>query len=236
MATLPVLCRATLLAAMALAPLTHAAAATAAPAAASTPSATDPERLAPYAVVQDSWIYLIDEPGIYLQRAQEELARKQPIAAASNVRKAAAMVSAEARRSPWGDRNALDRDAQALLAVARDIDTGKLRDPKRLDADFAASRTDLGLHHDLMAAEAWLRKDTQAAGRSLAAAARYVRSALSSADQGASRRMSEGLLSTERFGERLGTGAEHAVESDWKRARDAVGEALVALGKNVETR
>lgn len=195
----------------------------------------DPEQLDPYLVVQDSWVYLVDEPGIYLDRAREELSRKQPQKASANVRKAAAMVEAEARRAFGEDEVRLERDATALMRVANEIDAGKLSDPQRLDRAFVAARADLGLHHDLKAAEAWLKRDTQAAGRSIAAAARYARSALHGIDKTTAVRFDEGLQSVEQLGSRLGNRTEGAVESDWTRARNTLGHALEALGRQVAT-
>jgi len=102
----------------------------------------------PYAVVEDTWIYLIDEPGIYLDQARADLRRGMFTRAATDVRKAAAMIDADATRADAPNRARLKQNVGALLQVAAGIDAGRVTDGERLDIAIAKARTDLAVHHD----------------------------------------------------------------------------------------
>jgi hypothetical protein len=180
---------------------------------------------------QDSWIYVIDEPGVYLDHAHDELRRRQRTEAASNVRKAAAMIDIEATHAKGADRTRLKRDASALLAMAGEMEAGGLADAKRLDLAVVVASADLAIHHDMKAAEAWIHHDRLAAGRSLAAAGRYVSGALTGLDERVPAHLSEALRQVERLADR----AEGATESAWTQARDALGRALRFMGQKVES-
>jgi hypothetical protein len=180
----------------------------------------------PALIVEDSWTYMIDAPGLYLDRAHEDLRRGHPALAAANVRKAALLVGDEARRAGGPDQGRLQRDAGALLQVADEVDAGRITRPRRLDLAVVMARTDLGVHHDLGAGEAWARKDAQAAGRSLAAASRYVEGAFATLDGKVAASSAQGLQTVEGIGERLAARTDGAVESDWARARATMDQAF----------
>jgi hypothetical protein len=157
-----------------------------------------------YLSVQDSWPPRIDEPGLDLDRARAQLRRGRTKLAAAEVRQAAAVVADAANRAGGADKARLQGDANALLQVAGEIDAGRIEQPTRFDVAVVPVHEDLGLRHDLQAAGAWARQQTEAAGRSLAAASRMV----------------------EGFGAHLAAGTGSAVESEWTRARDTVQAAL----------
>jgi hypothetical protein len=183
----------------------------------------------PYLIVEDSWIYMIDAPRLYLDRAHEDLRHGHPALAAAAVRKAAALVGDEASRAGGPDQGRLQRDAGALLQVADEVDTGRIAGPRRLDLAVVTARADLGVHHDLGASEAWARKDAQEAGRSLAAASRYVEGALVTLDDKVAASSAQGLQTIEGFGEHLAAGTDGAVQPEWARARATMDQALNEL-------
>jgi hypothetical protein len=184
---------------------------------------------------QDSWLYVIDEPGVHFNRAHGELKRRQRSEAASDVRKAAAMIDIEATRARGADRTRLRRDASELLGTAGEIESGRLADTKRLDFAVAVARADLAIHYDMKAAEAWIRHDRSDAGRSLAAAARHVSGALISLDQKIPAHVADALQQVERLGDRLADRGEGVTESAWTEAREALGRALRHMGQKVES-
>jgi hypothetical protein len=188
----------------------------------------------PYVIVQDTWVYLIDESDAYLDRARDDLAHRNPKSAAANVRKAAALVKAESARAIDEDRKRLARDAEALLQVAQEIDRGKLVKADDLDQAVWLARLDLGIHHDLQAAESWARKDTREAGRSLSAATRYVAAAARSADAKVSADVRTALANAQRIGDRATQGVGNVVESDWMRAREDLHKAIRSLSKDAD--
>ena len=170
----------------------------------------------PYLVVQDTWIYVIDEPGVYLDRARDEIGKKQYKLAATNLRKAAAMVNAEADRAGDDAKTHLKRDAAALQVVAGDVVAGKVTNAKLLDEQLSQARADLASHHYAKAAEAWAKKDYAVAGRSLAAAARYVESGFTSLGQ----RSSADVKAAASYGDSLADQGANATDSDFNTARD----------------
>ena len=190
----------------------------------------------PESAVPDSWIYVIDEPGVYLDRACNDLRRRQRPEAASDVRRAAALIDIEATRAKGADRARLKRDASELLQLADQIEAGRLADAKRLSLAVAIARVDLGIHHDLRAAAAWMRHDRLAAGRSLAAAGRYVNGASSGLDEKVPASLSEELHQAEGLGDRLAHGAEDTSESAWTRAREALRRAFRLLDEKLEAK
>lgn len=195
--------------------------------------ASTADKEAPYVVVQDSWIYVIDEPGVYLDRARGEVARKQYKLAATNLRKAAAMIDKEAAdRASDDDKTKLTRDAAALLVTAQDVGAGKVTDARQLDKQMAQARANLASHHYIKSAEAWAKKDYVAAGASLAAAAHYVENGFGSLGQKAT----GDVKSAASYGDRLTDQGASAVESDFNAARNAVGGAIDKLGKAIESR
>src|SRR4051812_3035241 len=67
--------------------------ATAAPASAPSAQAGDAgQTTIAAASAEDSWVYMVDAPGVYLDRAHDELRRRQRTDAAASLRKAAAMI------------------------------------------------------------------------------------------------------------------------------------------------
>jgi hypothetical protein len=189
----------------------------------------------PYWVVEDQWTHVTDDPGVLLDRARDDLGKGRTKRAAAAVRKAAAMLDAEATLATGEDRASLKRDASALMAVAAQIEAARLTVPARLDIALLAARADLGTHHELRAAEAWARRDTVAAGRSLAAAARAVDRAWGSIGDTVPDHMRQVLREVESVGDRLSSRADDVAEADWARARNALGQAIEALGKKIES-
>lgn len=182
-------------------------------------------------IAEDSWTYRVDVPGLYLDRAHVDLRQGQPARAAADLRKAAAMIADEAKLASDGDQARLQRDSRSLLQVADQVDAGRMRGARRLDLAVVTARADLGAHQDLRAAEAWARQDTQAAGRSLAAAARYTEGALATLDGRVAAGSARGLQAVEGFGEQLADRTGSAVDTGWERARGALHEALATLSR-----
>lgn len=183
---------------------------------------------------KDSWIYVIEEPGAYLDRAHGALQRRRRADAAANVRRAAAMIDSEATRARGSDRVRLRRDGGALIQVASDIESGALVDTARFDLVVSVARADLGIHHDMMASKAWIRHDEPAAGRALRAAGRYVCSAWMPLDPKMPAQVREALRQVEVLGDRLARRGQRATEAEWTQAHDALHLALQELGKRLE--
>lgn len=175
------------------------------------------------------------KPGVAadLSRTRAAIINKQYKAAATDLRKAAALVSAEADRASDDNRTKLTRDAAALQVLASDLEGGQVKDVTAFDAQLVRTRADLAGHHYVDSAEAWAKKDTVAAGRSLAAAARYVRGALSSAGQETEIDTARGLKAAESFGEKLANKTTTGTEQAWTTATDAVRRGMDKLGKVV---
>ena len=180
-------------------------------------------------------VSIVDEPDIYLARARADLERRLFTRAAADVRKAAAVIDAEAARANDANRARLKQDARALLRVAADIDAGRVADGKQIDVAISKARTDLAVHYEWRAAEAWVRDDARSAGRALAASARYAESAFVSLGANTSGKSDE-LRKVERFGVRLAHRAAKAAESDWTRARHTLGRVFERLREDVERR
>ena len=175
------------------------------------------------------------KPGVAadFSRTRAAIVDKQYKAAATDLRKAAALVSAEAERASDDTRTKLTRDAAALQALASEVEAGRVKDVKAFDARLVRTRADLAGHHYVDSAEAWAKKDTVAAGRSLAAAARYVRDVLSSAGQETEVNTVRGLKAAESFGEKLANKTTTGTEQAWTTATDAVRRGMDKLGKVV---
>jgi hypothetical protein len=188
----------------------------------------------PFLIAEDTWIYMIDEPGIYLDRARADVGRKRPQRAAADVRKAAAVLDHEASRVDDDDWARLERDARTLLTIAGLIDAGALTDVAQYDRALSLVRADLGAHCAARASESWAQRDLYAAGRSLSAAARYVKTALATADDSAGTGLRERLTAVDSYGQALARRGATATVSDWQRSRAAVGQALETLGKKIE--
>lgn len=82
-------------------------------------------------------------------------------------------------------------------------------------------------------AKAWAKKDTVAAGRSLVAAARYVKDALSAAGRETETDTARGLTAAESFGEKLASKTTLGTERAWTTAIGAVRRGMDKLGKAV---
>lgn len=175
------------------------------------------------------------EPGVAadFSHARAAVIKKEYKAAAAGLREAAASVSVEAQRASADIRTKLKRDAAALQVLAADLEAGRVKDVKAFDARLARTRADLAGHHYVESAEAWARKDTVAAGRSLAAAARYVRAALSAAGHETETDTARGLKAAESFGEKLANKTTTGTEQAWTTATDAVRRGMDKLGKVV---
>jgi hypothetical protein len=197
-------------------------------------SSADAALEAPLLIVSDTWIYLIDEPGIYLDRAREELVHARPLTAAANLRRAAASIDAEAVRADEKQWALLERDANTLLVLANLVEKGSVKDAAPLDKAFAMVRTDLGAYHAGEARESWARRDVAAAGRSLASAARYAKTALVSFGSDADAKLQRGLTEVEVYGRGLAERSKDAANVDWDRSRATLGNALQTLGQKIE--
>lgn len=184
----------------------------------------------PYVIEQDTWTYLVEEPGVYLDRAHREIGKKQFRTAASNLRKAGAMIDREADRASNDDKTKLKRDAAALQVAANEVEAGKITNVRLFNEQLTKVRADLAGHHYLKAAEAWGKKDYAAAGASLAAAARYVQDGFSSLGEKTSADLSKAL----RYGEGLTKKGANTVESEFNASRSAVGTEIGKLGKALE--
>ena len=108
-------------------------------------------------------------------------------------------------------------------------------DPARpgVAADLGRLRAGLAGPRYLESAEAWARKDTAAAGRLLAAAARDVRDAVSSAGRAAEIGAARGFEAAESFGEKLANKTTSGTEQAWSTATDAVRRGMGKLGQVV---
>jgi hypothetical protein len=175
------------------------------------------------------------KPGVAadLSRTRTAIINKQYKAAATDLRKAAALVSAEAERASDDKRTNLKRDAAALQVLATDLESGHVKDVKAFDAQLVRTRADLAGHRYVESLEAWAKKDTVAAGRSLAAAAGYVKDAPSAAGQETEIGTARGLKAAESFGEKLANKTTTGTEQAWTTATDAVRRGMDKLGKVV---
>jgi hypothetical protein len=171
-------------------------------------------------------------PGVSadLNDAHAAIGKRQYEVATVDLREAAALVSAEANRASADNRAKLDRDAAALQVLASKVEAGQVKDVKTFDLQLVRTRADLAEHSYLEAAEAWAKKNTVAAGRSLAAAARYVDDAVSSAGQRIEVDTARGLNAAESFGEKLANKATTGTEQAWTTATDAVRRGMEKLG------
>jgi hypothetical protein len=116
---------------------------------------------------------------------------------------------------------------------ASEVEAGQVKDAKGFDAQLARTRADLTGHHYVKSAEAWAKKDTVAAGRSLAVAARHVEDVLSSAGQETEIDTVRGLKAAESFGEKPANKTTTGTEQAWTTATDAVRRGMDKLGKVV---
>ncbi len=223
------------LAGLALLASAPAASAVEAPAAAASPvtSTLPAERESPRVVVTDTWTFVIDEPGVYLRRAHEELGAHRQSMAAGNLRKAAAMIDAESSRATSADdRTRLARDAAALQVVATQVEEGKIKDARLLDEQLARVRSHLAGHHYARAMAAWTDKKLSSAGASIAAAGRYVEGGLRSVGLKASADLGRAV----RYGEHLAkTGAADA-DADFDHAAKTIDGELSRLDRTIEAR
>lgn len=190
----------------------------------------------PLLIVEDTWIYMVDEPGLYFDQALADLRRQRPQRAANDLRKAAALLDHEASRVDTDDAQwaLLERDASTLLTIARLIDAGALVDMPQLDRALSVVRADLGALHAARASTAWLQRDIVAAGQSLGAAARYVSTALTNTDETKATGLRARLVAAENYGESLARRGAAATAADWDRSRAAIGQGLEALGHKIE--
>jgi hypothetical protein len=202
------------------------------PAAAAQAASGGPESA--YLIVEDSWVYGANEPGLYLDHAREDLRQGRSRLAATDVRRAAALIAAEAKRAGVDDRGRLQRDARSLLQVAARIDAGSITKARRFDLAVVMTRADLGAYHHLRAADAWARKDTTAAGRALVAEARDVEGAFITLDNKLTSDSTQGLQTVQAFGERLASHAGAALDSEWSHARSTMDQALATLQRKME--
>ena len=141
--------------------------------------AAPPEAPKGYVIVEeDVWVYFVDAPEEHFQKARVSFLKKEYKAAASEIHRAAAMVSLEAARAKGKTKDALTASAKELHTLATKIETGSVKDVHEMNAAVARAHQALAQHHYLKASESWAKKETQKAGHEMKAAMTHVENAL----------------------------------------------------------
>lgn len=182
------------------------------------PPATVPQPApAAPAVVDEVQEDLVDARSDFLERDYDD--------AAEDLHEAAEKVRREAQTAPAEVRDELVRAADDLEGVAADVQAGTITTVEEFDRSLASTSATLARHHFHRAREAWGRRDLQAAGRELEAAARSVGNGLAHLGQSAETEIAEAVRGARELGGRLAQGAEAApedVENAFQRLEQAI--------------
>jgi hypothetical protein len=178
------------------------------------------------------WYPFADEPQRHFGAAVEAFAKKDYMAAATEVRKAAAYVRLESARAVGGAKKALDAANADLENTARALDKGTIKAERDMDKAFADADHALALAHRAKAAESWAHKAYDQAGYELKAAAQGLESAAAWTGTEAKSAASAGVLDARTVGDKLASGGVWA-KDEVAKGFESLGGALNKLGQSI---
>jgi hypothetical protein len=125
-----------------------------------------------YVLVEDDvWFVNLDEPGRLLHKARADYTNSNRPMAATDLREASVYLRIEGRRTSESEiKHALFSSADELQTLAKDIVRGEYVPSNRFNRVFARVHYNLARANEKAASNAWARKDTERARRSLHAA------------------------------------------------------------------
>lgn len=172
-----------------------------------------------------SWYPVSEEPQRHFGLAAESYAKKDFVAAATEVRKAASFMRLESARASGEARKDLDAAIARLETAARGLERGTLKTAAELDRTFATANHALALAQRANAAESWAHQAYDKAGYELKAAAYGLESAGAWSGGKAKAAAARSAADARSVGDKLASGGV------W--ARDEVAHGFETLGSGL---
>jgi hypothetical protein len=122
----------------------------------------------------EKWFPFIESTGQHLRSAREAFLRNDHVTAATEIRKAEALLRLQASRSTTQGKADLEAAWNELEALAVRIETGSVPQVQVLSNTFAASQYALARVHDQMALQEWTDKERVKTGYELKAAIMHL--------------------------------------------------------------
>ena len=118
--------------------------------------------------------YYVDELEWHFYRAKQAFINLNETDAASEVRKAAALMADDAREAREKDQKDIFNSFQELVSLAQKLDKGEVERVGELNRTFSSAHQALASKHRIRAAALYAEKKTEAAGWALEAAANHL--------------------------------------------------------------
>lgn len=173
-----------------------------------------------------TWYPVADEPQRHFDAARADVAKKEPKAAAIEVRKAASYLRLEAARASGEVKKGLENANAELDRTAALLDQGALGTEKDLERTFAGADHALAMAHRSRAAESWARKAYRQTGYELKAAAHGLESAAAWTGTEAKGAAAAAAADARAIGGKLASGGV------W--AKDEVAKGFASLGNGLD--
>jgi len=176
-------------------------------------------------VDESSWYPYVDEPDLHFQNAHQSFLAKNYNKAAEEIRKGAAFVKLEARRSSGDVKYSLNSSAQELGKLAVDTKKGTVKSVQEGDGAFARADRALAQSHQVKAKESWAKKETVKTGHEMKAGARLLEQSAAWAGSEANAGVSAVVTDTRTLAGKLADGSGYAAEE--------VDKGINHLGKEI---
>lgn len=183
-------------------------------------------------VEEDDLMVLADEPAEHFQRAYDSFVKGDMKATAVEIHKGAAFLKLQAARATGKGKDALAASSQELRNLAEKVKDGAVKSGDELQEAFARADHALARHHQLKAAELWVKERAKRTGQDLRAAAIHLKQGLAWAGQ---KSEAAGPTAVERARDLAGKLIEGTgyVRSKVGPVMESVGEEISELGKKV---
>jgi hypothetical protein len=186
-------------------------------------------------VKADGGVVVVSEPAERFASARVALARHDRRQAVGDIRDAATFVRGQVALASGATKADLTEAASDLDQIAARIQSGKLSTPRQLDAALFHSDRRLARHHLERAMHAWERRESDAAGRELKAAAQYTERLARDAGNGVERATTDVVRGARNVSAKLVSGSRWTADEVGKTF-DKLGHEIDRLGARVAAR
>jgi hypothetical protein len=167
------------------------------------------------------------------KKAHEEFLKKDSRAAATEIRKAAALLKREEGSAAIEGEKDLSASAQELEKLAADVEKGTVTSGKELDNAFARAHYALARNYYLKASEFWAGKETSKTGHNLKSAAGGLERGLAWAGHKAETGTQTAIRDARAAGDKL-IKDEGWVKDEVDKGIKDLGEEIEKLSKKIE--